>query len=274
MLLFKKKTDPLYLALEEHTKRRLQNLPCEEELQKLTFSAAFEAKMQTLFARYRRHKKANRRALVALAACLALAVGVSAIPYPGQTYLEFWNIDQNKTQQVKEYIMEYRQEHPTGKNGKPCPEYNSLIDNTTASSIVGNPVLPQLVGGTQLGVYGKITAKQPGLDYVQYTLRVYHAFVGSVGWSRDLRVFVKGDTSDGVTARLDVGSKVVFLLKESNLAQKSYTPVEYEHGCFLVEKGELYAFSNQNSISAYDGKWVWSLIWDVQRIRKEMGLER
>ncbi len=273
MLFFKKKHDPLYLALEEHTKLQLQKLPDEQELQKLTFSATFEAKMLRLFARYRRHKKANRRALVALAAAVALVVGVSAIPYPGQTYLEFWNIDQNKTQQVKEYIMEYRQEHPTGKNGKPCPEYNSLGDNTTSSSIVGNPVLPQLVGGTQLGVYGKITAKQPGLDYVQYTLRVYHTFVGSLGWNRTLTVFVKGDTSDGVTARLDVGSKVVFLLKESDLAENSYTPVEYEHGCFLVEKGELYAFSNQNSISAYDGKWVWSLIWDIKKMRKKMGLD-
>ncbi len=298
MLFFKKKSDPLYLALEEHTKQQLQKLPGEEELQKLTFSAAFEAKMQTLFARYRRHKAANRRALVALAACLALVVGVSAIPYPGQTLQTVSERNQKKVYaQIQEYndtasgVFEY-------DYSKETPAYN--FATSSMSSIT--PSLARVVADTQVGVYGRVTAKEYAsvgyagdkyqidvsdtpvdleeITHIRYTLWVYNTFIGSIGLKRTIYIYiiataVAGAGTEGVAGKLKPGYNAVFLLEryKSPSGQILYSPYAQEHGSFMVENTKIYAFSNMQDFSGYDGKRVWILLRDIEKMRKKMGLD-
>ncbi len=161
------------------------------------------------------------------------------------------------------------------------PDPDDWVDTTSKSctafyagtaniSMKWLPNLPVLLAECHYGVVGRIkNVERTSTDFC-YTLQITDSFAGYLGFKRNIQVLVSSE-STALTENLTAGREVLlFLSKEGEY----YRPLYYEHGVFSVSAtGQLYAFSNLQSNSVYDGKDLRVLLKDIKQMKKEMGMK-
>lgn len=153
-------------------------------------------------------------------------------------------------------------------SGKECSVYDSATANLSMRYL---PDLPVLLAECHYGVVGRIqNAEHTQTGDVCYSLRVSKTFAGYLGFKRNIRVMVNAE-STALAENLTTGQEVLLFLSK---AGEYYRPLFYEHGVFSISAtGQLYAFSNLQSNSVYDGKDLRVLLKDIKRMKKEMDIK-
>ncbi len=153
-------------------------------------------------------------------------------------------------------------------SGKECSVYDSATVNLSMRYL---PDLPVLLAECHYGVVGRIqNAEHTQTGDVCYSLRVSKTFAGFLGFKRNIRVMVNAE-STALAENLTTGQEILLFLAKDG---EYYRPLFYEHGVFSIsQSGQVYAFSNLQSNSVYDGKDLSVLLKDIKRMKKEMGIK-
>ncbi len=172
------------------------------------------------------------------------------------------------------------------------PRYKSLFLHS--NYIVRGTITKIQYGYTQVGKTedGKGTYKQfladtpetltKPAEFVRYTLQVNDVYLGSLGLDKQVQIDLPGDVHSATHAALGLGQKIlVFISSEGtpgppwlkvteNPFDEPWTATFLEHGVFTISPtGEVYALSNLEALSCWDGKDISVLTRDIKQTLKQ-----